>query len=278
MNKMMPVWLVLLPLMLSSCMSVQEGTSIREEALKHGLTIVRALPRSLPAAARAVPRTQYVLVKADSEKPSALPFAAPLPFAGDIAADAANKREPGQYAAHYSSLDPYTIAVAGLQGSLLLSPRGDALRLVPLVYVLESADDRFRFTQVFRVEGSGWAARYLYHLPTSYSAEQIINPQAQELENLRRELVAGAGILRGLMERDAKGELMADGSKVDVDSDFLVGGKGMGGELLQETPDHVVLRSRGGGKSNVSGLIYGVHYFYKDQLSAFKKQPVEKQD
>ncbi|MDQ8036477.1 MAG: hypothetical protein REI12_03585 [Pedobacter sp.] len=280
---------MLLGVLLSGCISMQESTSIREEAVKKGLTVVRALPRNLPDGVSPVPGTQYVLVKADSGVATALSFAVPIPFVTDMAVAAANKREAGQYASHYSVLDPYTIAVERLQGSSLLSPRGDALHLMPVVYVLEGSDGIYRFTQVFRVEGDGWTGRYMYHLPTTYTAAQITNPQPEELENLRKELVVGADILRGLMERDARGELKPNGTKVDIGSYYLVASKALGmvpasayhypgNDLVEDTGDHVIVRARGdkNASGNVGGLVFGVHYFLKSQLHTYKVSDAKK--
>lgn len=46
-------------------------------------------------------------------------------------------------------------------------------------------------------------------------------------------------------------------------------------ELIEEGPEHVVIRSRGALHADAASgaLAYGVHYFRKDQLHEFEKAP-----
>jgi hypothetical protein len=87
------------------------------------------------------------------------------------------------------------------------------------------------------------------------------------------------------MERDARGEWAHPGTKVDIGSYYLVGANLLGllpaklmqykdAELLEEGKDYVVVRSRGDLKAagNAGALVFGVHYFRKDQLHTFKKK------
>jgi hypothetical protein len=143
---------------------------------------------------------------------------------------------------------------------------------------------KFRCTLVYRIESEGWLGRYMYHLPTQYSAAEIENPSQKNLESLRADLVLGADILRTLMERDVRNELKSNGTKVDVGSYYLVAGRIMGlipanimhfkdTDLVEEGDDYVIVRSKGdpNASGNAGGLVFGVHYFKKDQLHTYKK-------
>lgn len=289
MRSMASLVMVGLALMLSGCISMQESTAIRADAVKKGLTVVRALPKSLPGDANPIPGTQYVLVKAESGAATAVSFIVPIPFVTDMAITAANKQEAGKYTSHYNSVDPYGIAAERLQGSALLGTGTDALHLMPLVYILEGFDGIYRLTLVFRVEGDGWTGRYMYHLPTTYDAAQIQNPQAQGLATLRQELVTGSDILRNLMERDARGDLKPSGKKVEIGSYYLVGSKALGmvpasvyryvgNDLVEDEGDHVIVRARGdrNADAKLGGLVFGVHYFLKNQLHVYKVSDAKK--
>lgn len=271
-------------LLLTACMSIKESTPMRQEVAERGLSVARGLPKSLPDGVIPVPGSQFVLIKADALSSTLLSLAVPIPFVTDMATNALNKREGSAYQGKYADVDPYVIALERLQGSFLLSAQDSPFKLIPLVYVVEGYDGINRFAQVFRVEGDGWTGRYMYHPTVTFTAEQLKAPSAADLQALRAELVKGAGILRGLMERDARGELKGDGSKVDFGSLFLVGGRGMGmvpatayhypgNELVEEGKDYVVVRARGdiNGPANVGAMTFGVHYFYKDQLHTFKE-------
>jgi hypothetical protein len=89
---------------------------------------------------------------------------------------------------------------------------------MPLVYIMECEDGRYRLTLVFRVEGETWLGRYLYHLPTTYTVAEMKSDAPLAMETLREELVAGCDTLRNLMERDARGEWAHPGAKVDIGS------------------------------------------------------------
>lgn len=271
-------------LLLGGCATIRESTPIRDEVLQKGLVITRTLPHKLPGSASPVPDSQYVLIKPDSTVAAIVAIPIPVPFVTGIAVDALHQQEARQYKDRYASIDPYLIAVDRLQGFALLSAKPDALSLLPFVYLLEGSDGKTRLTLVYRIEGKEWLGRYMYSLPTVYSVADMKAPTPAMLEQLRSELVTGADVLRGLMERDARGELKSTGIKLDIGSYYLVAGRMAGfvpahffhstdNELVEEGDDYVIYRARGDvrTKGNAGGLVFGVHYFRKDQLHTFKK-------
>lgn len=271
--------------LLTGCTAMKESTPIRDEAVKKGLVIVRSLPKALPGKAAPVPDSQYVLVNVDSGVVQLIDMAMPIPFVTGFAADQINQHAASKYKAPYASVDPYAIAVERMEGSPLLSGRPDALHLFPFVYAVEGSDDMYRMTLVFRVESEGWLGRYMYHMPQILTAASLKNPSPEQLQQLSAELMTGATTLRQLMERDARGELKPTGTKVDIGSLYLVGSN-IGGvvsaglmhypdtDLAEEGDDYVIVRSKGDMKANANagGLVFGVHYFHKNQLHTFKKK------
>jgi len=269
--------------MITGCSTIQISEPIRAEAAAKGITIMRELPSSLPRQTSRIPDTQYLLVYAQSGVIAAAQLANPIPFVADIAAGAYEDQKAQQLKDLYASVDPYAIAVDRLRGSYLLSGRSDALHMMPLVYLVEGSDDRVRPTLIFRVEGDGWLGRYMYHLPTTYSSEELKNAAPAVLASLRKDLIAGADMLRRLMERDARGELKKEGRKVTYGSLYLVGSNSLGlipatisqypdSDLIEEGPDYVVLRSKGISLAGAreGALAFGVHYFLRDQLHTLK--------
>lgn len=181
-------------------------------------------------------------------------------------------------------IDPYAIALKSMNESPLLSKNQDALHLMPFVYMMESNDKHYRLSLVFRVEGTKWQGRYSYHLPTTYTIEQIQSQDNRAAETLRQELVVGANQLRRMIERDATGEWDKKMPTVDFGSYFIVGSDVNGfvpahashfpnSELLEEGEDFVIIRSYGVpmAKGNGGALSFGIHYFYKNQLHTFVK-------
>ncbi len=281
--------LLVLPAVLAACASSQQSLPFAPAAAERGIQIVRALPEALPSHLSKVPETQYLLVFAGSTALALLDNLNPLPISiTDPIAGAYQDQEAGRLKGRYASVDPFVIATERMQGSPLLTGRADALRTMPLVYMVEDSDDNFRPTLVLRAEDGGWMGRYLYHMPGAYAVSQVKAAAPEMLAGLRRELQQGADVLRGLMERDARGTLKGDGRRVAYGSYHIVGSR-VGGmvpasmmtfpdaEVLEEGPEHVVLRSGGDPKSNAreGSLAFGVHYFRKDQLHTFKPMPAK---
>lgn len=272
-------------LLAAGCTSMRDSTPIRDEVADKGITLTRALPKKLPGKTAPVPDAQYVVVNADSGIVVLADFANPIPFVNELVVGRWNQHKANQFKDHLSQVDPYLIATERLAGSPLLGAHTNALHLMPLVYMMECEDGRYRLTLVFRVEGNTWLGRYLYHLPTTYTVAEMKSEAPLAMETLREELVTGCDTLRNLMERDARGEWAHPGTKVDIGSYHLVGADMLGllpahlvqyrnAELLEEGKDYAVVRSRGDLKAagNAGALVFGVHYFRKDQLHTFKKQ------
>lgn len=266
------------------CTAMRESTPIRDEVADKGITITRSLPKKLPGKTSPVPDAQYVLVNADSGIVVLADFANPIPFVNELMVGKWNQHKANQFKDHITQVDPYLMATERLAGSPLLSTHSNALHLMPLVYIMECDDGRYRLTLVFRVEGETWLGRYLYHLPTTYTVAEMKSDAPLAMGTLREELMAGCDTLRNLMERDARGEWAHPGTKVDIGSYYLVGADLLGilpahlmqykdAELLVDGNDDAVVRSRGDLKAagNAGALLFGVHYFRKDQLHTFKK-------
>ncbi len=137
---------------------------------------------------------------------------------------------------------------------------------------------------VAHVKGEAWMGRYLVHLPGTFTRTEFEKHTPEVLARLSRELTAGAKSLRELLEREARREFKSSGTKVELGSLYLVGAKPMGlrspgrmlaraAELLEETPEWVVVRLNGDPKQPVSqgGLFFGTHRFLKSQLHHFVK-------
>lgn len=277
--------LVCLVAVLTGCSSGKLIRPITPEVAARGMVVVRELPDPLPSETARVPDSQYVMVFTESTVVALLDMASPVPLLKEAIEGAYNNHEAAQYKARYAPIDPYTIAHDRLQGSPLITGRHDAVHMMPLVYMVEGDDGRFRPTLVFRVESRQWLGRYMYHLPTSYTKAEMQLTAPEMIGTLRQELSGGADVLRGLMERDARGELRGDGLSYAYGSYYLVGGR-VGGlvpasivqfkdcELIEEGQNHLVLRSQGDLKAPGpnGALAYGVHYFRRDQLHTFKRR------
>ncbi len=269
---------------LTGCTLTTSSRPIASDSVARGVQVVREMPAHLPSELSRIAGSQYLLVYAESGAVALLDNLIPLPFsvAGSIAglqqdAEASTLKE------RYASVDPYRITLDRFLGSPLLTGREDALHLMPLVYFVEAEDGSFRPTLVLRIENGDWLGRYMYHLPTIYSGDQLRNAGPEVLASLRRELTQGAEILRRLMERDARGELVGDQRRVAYGSYYLVASRIAGmvsasvytfpdAEILEEGADYVVLRSGGNLDTGAreGALAFGVHYFRKDQFHTYK--------
>lgn len=273
-----------LSLALAACSNLQPSTPMRGDVAARGLVPTRALPAQLPTGAVAVPGTQYLIVNADSAAAELVDMLIPVPFVTDMAMEGLHRRAAQGFRLHDAQVDPFAITMARLAGSPLMAGRPDALALKPWVYLVEGSDQQWRLSLTFHVEGAAWTGRYMYHLPTTYGGAEIQHGSAAMLNSLRNELVAGSDMLRELMQRDARGALQGTGTRVEFGSYHVVGSDMMGvmparlvrftdAELVEESENHVVLRSRGdlNAAANEGALAFGVHYFRKDQLHDFKK-------
>lgn len=275
---------ILTSLLLAGCAGMQDNTPMRSDVAAKGVVPIRALPSPLPSGAVAIPSSQFILINADTAALALVDLLNPIPFVTDLAKDGMNQRIADSYQSRYAAVDPFAIATERLAGSPLLTGRKDALPLKPFVYMVEGSDGRWRLSLTFRIEGADWLGRFMVHLPTTYSAAEIRDDSTPTQQTLRQDLVDGSDVLRQLMERDARGQLKGDGTRVSFGSLHVVGSNAMGvlsaqrmiytdAELLEEGADHVIIRSRGDMHADATNgaLAFGVHYFRKNQLHHFVK-------
>ncbi|UXH80111.1 hypothetical protein [Roseateles amylovorans] len=273
-------------LLLAGCANVQQSRPLQADLAGKGLQLTRALPSPLPAGSAAIPGTQYIIVSAGSTVAQLVDMLNPIPFVGGLAEDEMRKRQASGYRSHYAQVDPFAIATAQLAGSPLLSGQSGALPLKPLVYIMEGSDARWRLSLVFRVEAPNWVGRFMYHLPTTYSSEEMASASSSTVDTLRQEIAAGSDVLRQLMERDARGELKGSGTQAEFGSLYIIGRDLAGvvsasrlpfgkAEIIEEGPDYMVLRASGDLHADAAtgALAYGVHYFRREQLNEFRKKP-----
>lgn len=269
-------------LLVSACASPRKSAPMLPEALKGGITVVRALPKPLPDKASAFPNSQFVLVASESALKLLNPL--PVPFVGDAIESSINHHAAEVIETKLTSVDPYRLTLATFQSSPLFGAGNAGFKLNPFVVIQECTDDKFRLALVYHVEGKGWIGRYIHHLPTAVPIDRFSAPTPEMLEAMSAELRVAAGTLRTLMERDARGDLPSAGTKVDIGSLHFVGGrvggllaptllKVKGADLLEDDGQVVVVRMDGDMKQAVGtgGLFFGVHYIRKDQLHTFDK-------
>lgn len=280
--KAVPALLPLLGVLtLAGCATIHPSAPPPTNALRQGIAVVRALPEELPDKSSPFPHSQFVLIAAENFAA----FANPVPFISDIVTNEIHRSRAEAFEAKYRDIRPYRIALASLQGSPLLAAGAAAMQLKPFVFIQDCTDDRYRLTLVYHVQGGDWVGRYHYHLPSTYSPAEIKEPDAATQDRLRSELAAGAATLRGLLERDARGQLNAGSTKADIGSLHLVGGRAMGlvspnlilardADVVEEATDHIVVRINGTMTNPASsgGLFFGVHWFRPDQLHTFTKK------
>jgi hypothetical protein len=267
-------------LALTGCVSIQPSTPVPNGAAPR-LTLERALPEKLPAKSSPFSHSQFVLLGAENF----LGALSPIPFVADMVTAGVHSSRARDFEEKYGDVHPYLVAVAVLKDSPLLArPPGASFVLKPFVFLQQCSDDRYRLAYVFHVEQGDWVGRYMYHLPTTYSPADVADPAPAVLATLKRELQEGAVLLRGLLERDAAGQLPATGAKAKVGSPHLLGVSPMGligtsmfaakdAQVVEETPDHVVVRIPGDltQAASVGGLFFGVHWLRRDQLETFQK-------
>lgn len=270
-------WLALL----AGCVSTQTSTTLPREVRATGIKLERTLPEDLPGKSSPFPHSQFVLLGTEN----ALGIISPIPFVADLATNAVHDQRAKDFEQRYAAVHPYLTAVEIFRDSPLLARGAGGAVLRPFVFLQDCVDDRYRLAYVFDVTGAGWHGRYFYHLPSTLSRDEAAQPGPATLERLGRELTEGARILRALIERDARGALPETGRVIDVGSYNLVGGRAIGlispeivlardGRLLEETPDHVLVRLTGDPTKTAAtgGLFFGVHWFRPDQLHTLKRR------
>jgi hypothetical protein len=268
-------------LLLVGCAApLPKSIPISNLAAQQGVSLQRTLPEVLPAKATPIPHSQFVLIPSES----AAGMLMPIPFVSGAIGAAIDRNTAESFESSYGQISPYSIALAEMRGSPFFKETGGGFQLQPFAFITECVDDKYRIAMVFQVQGAGWTGRYMYHLPTAYNVAEFKSPSPQLLAAMRGELVAGAKVLRGLMERIVQGNLESRGIKAQLGSLHLVGGKAAGlvspmllssndADVLEEGAEHVIVRLPGemANSGPTGGLFFGVHYLQKSQLHTFKK-------
>lgn len=262
---------------LSGCVSLQTSTPF--PAGRH-IALENKLPEDLPQHSSRFPGSEFVLIPQDS----AVGMVVPVPFVTDAVLDSVHGREAGEMAKRFASIDPYTIVQQVMTGSSLLANGGIATQ--PFAYMIDCKDERYRMALVARMRDQAWTGRYVVHLPSTYSRDDIATANPAVLARMGQELKDAASILRRMLERDAHGELTQPLYHADVGS-FNLACSDVGGLLpatlllsrnaavVEEDEQHILIRGKGDMKQAgaAGGLLFGLHYLRKDQLHTFKRLP-----
>lgn len=254
-----------------------------EAALQAGVHLEPGLPAdALPGDAKPFPHAAFVLLPSQS----AVGLLVPVPFVTEAVQSLIDKGVASAAAAHYTEIDPQRIVARALEGSPVLAGGRGGARLQAFAFVQECSDDRYRLALVAHVTTAGWTGRYLVHLPTAWPVGDYRNPSPQVLAGVRAELGAGAAELRTLLERAQRGQLAGNGTRANVGSLHLVGGRPGGYlspslvvardvEVIDDTPEVLVFRSKGNvtADTGAGALFFGVHRVRKDQLHTYTPLP-----
>ena len=279
--KLFHVALVLSATLLSACVATQKSTPINWTNQNQGIEVIKQLPNSLPQQSAQVSDSQYVMIQ--SQGGSMILG----PLLGSMNIEANTKRMAGKLKGHFINVDPYEISQKRILAKTNFSSSSPSYTLKPFVFIQDSYDEKFRLSLVYHLEGSGWTGRYSYHLPTSYTKAQFLDPSDGIIAQYKNEMAKGADKLTQLLHDDISGNLNANGTKADIGSLYFqgskVGGLGIytmpeeihfpGTDLVEEGDEYVIVRRQGNMEATVigGGLIFGVHYFHKDQLHTFVK-------
>lgn len=268
-------------LLLGGCIGRVQSTALNADRVRSGIRIERSMPANLPSNTHVLPGEQMVLVPTET----AAGLLVPIPFLAEAVVSVIDRSEANAASKRLTSVDPFVLARDAWQGSPLLGASPDALRLQPFAFLQACADDRYRVALVYQLSDRDWVARYTEHLPTAYPSDDFHRVTPQVLQTLQRELGEAAAVLRRLVERGARGELGPGGTRVDVGSLHLVGGRTGGwmpptlivarnAELIEEDEVYVLVRLDGNPSmaASAGGLYFGVHRLRKDQLHTFRRR------
>jgi hypothetical protein len=266
-------------MLLAGCAQTRRSTALAPELGRAGIRLQRSLPTVLPSGAQVLPKTQLVLLPAES----AAGLLVPVPFLAEAVAGALDRSEAATEAAQLATIDPYAQAQQVWQGSPLLGATADALTLQPFAFLQACVDDRYRIALVHQLSRGDWVGRYTVHLRSSYDNASFHRVTPALLQSLQNEMLEGSAALRGLVERAARGELQSRKARVDLGSLHLVGNRTAGmlaptlvlaraAELIEEDDEQVLVRIDGDPSKPASagGLFFGVHRLRKDQLHTFR--------
>jgi len=269
--------LIVIMALLTGCVSMQKSKPPPQNAIEK-FSISEQLP-ILPSGSRLIPDTRFSVIFADS----AATLLVPLPFVGDAVTGAINSSKSQSYKEHYVDIDILKFAEEAFSRSEFYSDQSQKTQIFPIAYVQECFDGVFRVSLAVEVESENWVGRYLYHIPTHIPLSDIKEPTQLEVNTLRAELKEGMQKLSDLIERDITGNLNSTGSRVDFGSYYIYGSNLGGlitpsfihlsdGELIEEGSDYVIFRHSGDPSvaGNAGALLFGVHYFHKEQLHTFE--------
>ncbi len=271
--------LLLTVMFLGACISMKKSTSVQQDGFEQGIAVIHSLPKTIPGGSSPIPGIPYVFILPDS----AATLLVPIPFVGDAVMNQMHKSTSNSYKNKFTAADPYDYALKNLQKTPFYKAENATYKLYPYVVIQQGFDDIYRASLVYHIEGPNWVGRYLYHLPTTYPKAEFANTPPAEIKSLQQDLQTGAEQLTTLLKRDEAGELVSHGKKATLGSLFIVGSK-IGGlvspdvlaypniDILEEGSDYLIVRSAGDIRSDgqSGGLLFGVHYFHKNQLHTYK--------
>ncbi|UJX26485.1 hypothetical protein L3Q70_04830 [Pseudoalteromonas sp. CF6-2] len=273
----MRLLLTLFMALLTGCVAMQESKPPPQHTIKK-FSISEELP-TLPSGSRLIPGTHFSVIFADS----AATLLVPVPFVGEAVTGAINSSKSESYKEHYVGIDILKFAKEAFSRSEFYSEQPQATKLFPVAYVQECFDDVFRISLAIEVDSDNWVGRYLYHIPTHIPVSDVKNPTQLEVETLSFELNEGMQKLTELIERDIRGQLNSTNKSVDFGSYYIYGSNLGGlitpsvmhlsdGQLIEEGNDYVIFRHSGDPSvaGNAGALLFGVHYFRKEQLHTFE--------
>ncbi len=280
MKHSIPILISLVITFFAGCVSIKPSTPVKQSGLEQGVAVVRDLPKKLlPGRSTLIPDSRYVFILPDS----AATLLVPVPFIGEAVVDQIHQHATDAYKNKFTAADPYDYAVRSLKGTSFYKSENAAYKLHPYVVVQEGFDNIYRVSLVYHLEGNNWVGRYIYHLPTTYPKSVFVTTPPTEIQSLQKELAEGADTLLKLLQRDQAGTLMANGKKATVGSLFIVGSRISGlvsptvlaypnTDIVDEGTDFVIVRGAGDIKSDgqSGGMLFGIHYFHKNQLHTYK--------
>ena len=264
-------------MVLSGCVTMLESKAAPLNTV-NTFSISQQFP-TLPSGSKLIPGTHFSVIFADS----AMTLLVPVPFVGDAVAGAINTSKSESYKAHYAGIDIVQFAEEAFKNSRFYRNTPQKTQLFAMAYLQESFDDVFRISLAVEVDAENWRGRYLYHIPTHIPVADIKVPTVQQVDTLKAELKTGMKKLSELIECDLNGQLSSTSKKVDFGSYYIYGSNLGGlitpsvmhlsdGQLIEEGSDYVIFRHSGDPSvaGNAGALLFGVHYFYKNQLHTFE--------
>lgn len=271
---------------IAGCASMMQSTPLPKDSGNRSKTIniVGEIPQKVPDASVQIADSQYLLSARHSLAASMI---IPIPFASDIITGQMDKGVSDEYAdvyrGHYAEIDPYRLAIERSRNLPAFSQQDDGIKLFPYVVVQECEDDLYRLSLIFQMESGNWLGRYLYHMPTTYPIEDAKKPTPQELQTFEQELSQGVDILINLVQQATSGQLPSGKETVKFGSYHVLGYNQVvsaktlvinDGVLLDESENHVLIRSNGNPTASVPnlGLGFGVHYLEKNLLHTYEKR------